>query len=200
MDLVTAPRRLRTALTLTLRDEAKPKKAERLDVVTSKQLDALMSATKRDQPADKSADEAKLGIKAARALARARFGDDPLPINPATGKKITATGRNPTTGTRSPVLSVDADPPVVTLERRFRTRRERAAELEERMHQFSGIYNAGWIVRNAYFGPEQRLHESVMQFIAVMLTELRETRDYEALVFAIADTLTASPHGVPWEP
>ena len=68
------------------------------------------------------------------------------------------------------------------------------------MHKFSEIYNAGWAVRNAYFGPDQRRHDMMMRFLAALLLALQTSQDYEALIYAVADTLTASPHGVPWEP
>jgi len=65
---------------------------------------------------------------------------------------------------------------------------------------FSAIYNAGWLVRDAYFGPRQRSEEMMMRFVAVLLQEMRNCRDIEALIFAVTDTLTCSRHGVPWEP
>lgn len=104
--------------------------------------------------------------------------------------------RDVTTGERA---AMPAAPPA-TLERRWRSRRERSNELRARMAAFSAIYNAGYIVRDAYFGPDQRQRETVMQFIAVLLQELRATSDYEACLFAVADALYASPLGVPWEP
>jgi hypothetical protein len=122
-----------------------------------------------------------------------------LGINPATGKRFINTGRSPSTGIHSRLLPV-IDAPAVSLEGRFRSRRERAAELHERMLKFSAIYNAGWLVRDAYFGSDQRQHDAVMAFIAVVLQELRTTQDYEACLFAVADTLTCSAHGLPWEP
>lgn len=83
---------------------------------------------------------------------------------------------------------------------RFRSRRERANDLQARMKAFSNIYNAGYMVRHSYFGPDQRQHEAVMQFLAAFIQELRATQDYEACLFAVADALYASPLGVPWEP
>ena len=68
------------------------------------------------------------------------------------------------------------------------------------MRAFAAIYNAGWYVRDAYWGPDQRRREKVMDFIAALIQELRETDDYEALLFSVADALYASPLGVPWEP
>lgn len=90
--------------------------------------------------------------------------------------------------------------PRPNLEWRFRSRRERAAELQERMNQFGAIYRAGWMLRNAYFGPSARRHKAVMQFVAALLVALRDTDDYEACLYAVADTMMCSPLGVPWEP
>jgi len=128
----------------------------------------------------------------------------PLGKNPATGKRFHATGRYPSTraknpGFYSPILPQD-EPDVREPAPRWRGKRERVNELRERMATFSSIYNQGYMVRNAYFDSDERLRKIVMEFIAVMLQELRATQDYEALLFAIADALYASPSGVPWEP
>lgn len=138
-------------------------------------------------------------VKAARESALARFGKGPLPINPATGKRWYGTGKAPRNGNNSPILQRSGNLPSISLEGRFRSRRERAAEMQERMYQFQEIYNAGWAVRNAYFGPDQQSHKMMMLFLAALLRALRTPQDYEALIYAVADTLTASPHGVPWE-
>jgi hypothetical protein len=108
-------------------------------------------------------------------------------------------GRSPATGTHSPILRPSILP-AVSLEGRFRSRRERSNELQARMRAFAPLYNAGWCVRDAYFGPDERRREKVMQFVAVLLQLMRQTDDFEALIFATADTLYASPLGVPWEP
>ena len=90
--------------------------------------------------------------------------------------------------------------PATTGDARPRNKRERAMDLQERMRKFTEIYNAGWLVRDAYYGAEERQREAVMRFIAAMLQELRSTQDYEACLFAVADALYCSRHGVPWEP
>jgi hypothetical protein len=136
----------------------------------------------------------------ASALARKRGRLAPLGINPATGKRWINTGRSPRTGTHSPLLDPNALMPAVDLSGRFRSRRERANELKERMQGFSRIYNAGWMLRDAYFGPDARRREMVERFLAVMAEEARGTQDFEALLFAVVDTLVSSSHGVPWEP
>jgi transcriptional regulator with XRE-family HTH domain len=142
-----------------------------------------------------------LAARAARTETRRKSGRGelaPLGVNPETGKRPSGTGRYPTTGFLSPILKPDDSPPV-RHEGRFRSRRERANLLRERMEAFSAIYNAGWLVRDAYFGSDQRLREKVMAFIAVLLQELRATQDFEACLFAVADALYASPSGVPWD-
>jgi len=173
-----------------------------LQTVIQRQLPALPSTAKRDAVTVEisPADATELGFKMAREAALVKFGKGPLPIDPITGKRLTGTGRFPTTGVRSPILRASDDVPPADLEGRFRSRRERAAEIEERMHRFSAIYHAGWLLRDAYFGPTQRRQQYVMDFLAALLNELRATQDYEALIYAVADTLTASRHGVPWEP
>ena len=124
----------------------------------------------------------------------------PLERDPVTGKRPQGTGRYPTTGVMSPLIQTDALVPRVSQEGRFRSKRERANALRQRMNAFSAIYNAAYIVRDAYFSSDHRRHEAVMQLVAALLQELRATQDYEACIFAIADALYASPLGVPWEP
>ena len=98
-----------------------------------------------------------------------------------------------------PEVSTTVEAERVQGERRFRSSRERANELRERMAKFSRIYNAGWMVRNAYYGPTARQDEAVKVLIAAMIEELRTTSDYTACMFALADALYASPSGVPWD-
>ena len=100
----------------------------------------------------------------------------------------------------SPLVVPELALPATTGDARPRSKRERAMYLQERMRKFTEIYNAGWFVRDAYFGAEDRQREAVMKFIAAMLQELRSTQDYEACLFAVADALYCSRHGVPWEP
>lgn len=82
---------------------------------------------------------------------------------------------------------------------RFRSRKERASELQLRMDAFSRVRNSCWHVRAAYFGPDERLRRAVLELFAVVLAELPETTDYEALLFALVDALASSPTGCPWE-
>lgn len=82
---------------------------------------------------------------------------------------------------------------------RFIPRRQRAMMLQARMHQFTSIYNAAWFVRDAAFGTEERKKGAAQDFAAVLLRELWDCDDPEALIYAVADSLTLSPYGVPWE-
>jgi hypothetical protein len=80
-----------------------------------------------------------------------------------------------------------------------RSRRERAREMQERMGKFSAIYNAGWFVRDSYFGADARQHDAVMRLVAVLLQELRTTQDRVACMYALVDALSCGKHGLPWE-
>ena len=97
------------------------------------------------------------------------------------------------------MIPTSSDLPPFTFLGRYRSRRERAAELRERMASFTAIYNAGWLVRDAQSTNTQRRDEAMMRFVAVLLQEMRTCRDFEALIYAVADTITCSRHGVPWE-
>ena len=98
------------------------------------------------------------------------------------------------------VPAAPAEPrPPGYLWKRFRTRRERAAQLRVRMSSFTTIYNAGWLVRDAQSSHEDRRQDLAWRFIAVLQNELRDCHDPEALIYAIADTIACSPHGLPWE-
>lgn len=92
-----------------------------------------------------------------------------------------------------------APPVAIVASGPYGTHRHRAHELRARMAVFSAIYNAAYMIRVSYFGIDEHRHEKVMHFIAVMLQEMRQTQDFEALLYAIADALYASPLGVPWE-
>lgn len=142
-----------------------------------------------------------LARQARNASDRARRRGElaPLGINPETGKRFVNTGRSPRTGTRTRLLDVYAPMPAVGLSHRFRSRRERASALKERMQSFSRIYNAGWLLRDSYFGPDARRRGMVQRFLAVMADEARGTQDFEALLFAAADAVTCGSHGCPWE-
>ncbi len=78
-------------------------------------------------------------------------------------------------------------------------RRARAARLRQRMAVFSDIYNSGWHIRNSWGATSLRRQELAWEFAKVLARELQRRRDYEALIYAVADALTCSPHGVPWE-
>lgn len=136
--------------------------------------------------------------KAARRAAIERFGKGRLPINPATGKRWQGTGKAPGSGIRSPVHPAQSDLPPVSFER-WQSRRARAAALRERMQFFSAIYNAAWMVRDSQHGSADRRDLCIRRFVAVLIRELRDCRDPEALIFAVADSITASALGVPWE-
>jgi transcriptional regulator with XRE-family HTH domain len=77
--------------------------------------------------------------------------------------------------------------------------RGRVRQLQERMSVFSSIYNGAWLVRDSWYGPAMRRQECVWRFVNVLARELQDCHDYEALIYAVADALTCSPHGVPWE-
>lgn len=80
-----------------------------------------------------------------------------------------------------------------------RGRKSRAIELQQRMKAFGGIYNAAWLVRDSWHGSALRRRERVWKFANVLARELQQCRDCEALIYAVADALTSSPNGVPWE-
>src|SRR5947208_816217 len=65
-------------------------------------------------------------------------------------------------------------------EQRWRSRKERANELRERMAVFAPIYNAAWLVRDAYFGPDERRQLCVKALLATMAEQMRATDDFEA--------------------
>lgn len=78
------------------------------------------------------------------------------------------------------------------------TPRQRAAALRARMAEFRAIYNAGWYIRNYMHGDPDRMAAAAAQFCDVVAAEIARATDKEALIYAIADTLTCSPYGVPW--
>jgi hypothetical protein len=71
--------------------------------------------------------------------------------------------------------------------------------VREKMLAHSAIYNAAWLVRDSWHGSPERRQERMWRFVNTLARELQRTTDYEPLVFAVADALTASTHGVPWE-
>lgn len=77
--------------------------------------------------------------------------------------------------------------------------RQRAADLRERMATFGGIYHAAWMVRYFQHGDPARRKKAAVDFCQVLMAELPKCTDPEALIFAVADSITCSPHGLPWE-
>jgi len=79
--------------------------------------------------------------------------------------------------------------------------RERANMLRERMHRFSSIYNAAWGVRDAAFGGNHdRKRGNIETFAEVLMKELWNCDDPEALIYAVADAIMANTRGgIPWE-
>ena len=81
----------------------------------------------------------------------------------------------------------------------YESSRVRSAKLRARMMRFNKIYNAAWMVRHAQHGTPEQREAKVREFINVLRRELEKCRDPEALIFAVADSITAFPHGLPWE-
>lgn len=77
--------------------------------------------------------------------------------------------------------------------------RQRAAQLRGRMTKFSSIYNAAWMVRHYQHAAGKPLEKAINDLCAVLARELEQATDKEALLYAVAESLTISPYGVPWE-
>lgn len=77
--------------------------------------------------------------------------------------------------------------------------RARVAALRERMFRFSAIYNAAYMVRHSQYRSDSVRQESMRRFVVALVQEMRHCRDFEALMYAVADSLTSNPLGVPWE-
>ena len=77
--------------------------------------------------------------------------------------------------------------------------RQRANQLRGRMAKFSSIYNAAWMVRHYQHTAAKPLEKAINDFCAVLAGELEQATDKEALLYAVAESLTISPYGVPWE-
>jgi hypothetical protein len=102
-------------------------------------------------------------------------------------------------GSRMPLHPIPDDV-VIPEENRGRiSSRARAEALKQRMNKFRAIYQAGWIVRNTAHGDVDRRATQIYRFCEVLAHELATATDYEALIYAVAHTLTCSPYGVPWE-
>jgi hypothetical protein len=77
--------------------------------------------------------------------------------------------------------------------------RTRAIKLRARMLQFHDVYNAAWSVRASQHGAPAYRRQKVENFMVVLRRALEHCGDDEALIFAVADSLTAFVHGLPWE-
>ncbi len=75
----------------------------------------------------------------------------------------------------------------------------RAVKLRGRMSQFNAIYQAAWMVRYTQHSRADIRQAKVDAFMRALKIEMEHCRDPEALMFAVADAITAFPYGVPWE-
>jgi len=83
---------------------------------------------------------------------------------------------------------------------RFINKRQRALELQARMLAFPSVYNSACVLRHAWHGSAVRREQCARALADAVAKELqRDAVDYEALLYAIADSLYASPLGTPWE-
>ena len=83
--------------------------------------------------------------------------------------------------------------------KKYESPHTRAVKLRARMAQFTEIYEAAWMVRHAQHGKPEYRQKKVEKFMSVLKVEMENCRDPEALMFAVADAITAFPYGVPWE-
>lgn len=81
----------------------------------------------------------------------------------------------------------------------YESPRARAIKLRARMLQFHSIYNAAWHVRFAQHGRPLFRTDKIAEFVEVLRRDLEHCEDPEALIYAVADALTAYPRGLPWE-
>jgi transcriptional regulator with XRE-family HTH domain len=77
--------------------------------------------------------------------------------------------------------------------------RTRAIKLRARMLQFNDVYGAAWFVRMAQHGAPDYRRQKIQAFMEVLRRALNRCGDEEALIYAVADALTAYPNGLPWE-
>lgn len=82
---------------------------------------------------------------------------------------------------------------------RGNSRFRREAQLRARMCAFADIYNAAYALRHYQHGAILLRQQAVAKFCAVLVHELETTEDLEALIYAVADSITCSTHGLPWE-
>ena len=82
---------------------------------------------------------------------------------------------------------------------KYESAHTRALKLRGRMSQFSEIYQAAWMVRHSQHGKEEYRKAKVEKFMRALKVEMENCRDPEALMFAVADAITAFPYGLPWE-
>ena len=171
-----------------------------------KRLAAVMAAlaekdvTPSPERALQEREEALKAMRRDSERKRKRGELQPMERDPETGKRPVGTGRYPTSGWLTPHLKPHELPAPVDNSWRFRSRRERANELQERMDAFPGIRNAAYHVRAAYFGSDATRERAVKALIVAFYEGICASDDYEAATFALADALYASKLGVPWEP
>jgi len=80
------------------------------------------------------------------------------------------------------------------------TKRQKQLQLEQRMQKFSSIYNSAWLVRyHMHTHGEAARIEAILKFWLVLFDEARKCQDPEALLYAVADSITCNPLGLPWE-
>ena len=93
----------------------------------------------------------------------------------------------------------DAFPAEGRGKQQFESSRVRAGRLRGRMSQFDSIYHAAWMVRYTQHAKPEIRQARVDEFMRALKIEMENCRDPEALMFAVADAITAFPYGVPWE-
>jgi DNA-binding transcriptional regulator YiaG len=81
---------------------------------------------------------------------------------------------------------------------RYVSHRERVGLLRQRMARFSSIYNAAWSMRQEAFGPEGK-KRAAEKLAAVLMRELWDCNDCEALICAVAHAQLDERFGFPWE-
>lgn len=77
--------------------------------------------------------------------------------------------------------------------------RVRVLKLRARMSEFTAIYQAAWMVRYTQHAKPVVRQATAEAFMRTLKMEMKNCRDPEALIFAVADAITAFPYGLPWE-
>ena len=89
--------------------------------------------------------------------------------------------------------------PVFPEDKRWSPRRS-SRELRARMMKFKTLYSAAWFVRYASASNRSDYRQQKIDaFWNAVLKQLKDCDDREALLYAVADSITAFPHGLPWE-